>query len=279
MPPASPVSRSIRLLFRLGRRRSGFEGKDWSASIVPDEGSPIFFVDGFASSSSRIVTSFSEYIPWLEDLDHSYITHSDRLHGFSYSRPGKHYGPRNTNIQLKGRARVLFRRYAPSAGRESTYVAFSFGGPLTLIGLLEAMELRPDVHEARTVTKLTCPLVVLVQPALCLSNLYLASAAATPSLRRPTPVREFLVDGETLWQRFLECLARLHAREVRVVLLYWSSDVVLSFSEDQLSQIREQGAVTEELDLTFEKGLDPFEEHCLVRSHIKTQERLAFYLS
>ena len=246
---------------------------------MPTLGDAILFIDGLGSSSSRISTRFmgreSEYVPWLPSVP-AQLTQSEERCGFSYARPGKHYGPRTTNIPLDGRGRVLFRRYAPTLGRRTTYVAFSFGCPLTVLGLGEAMT--TPISPGTVVSEETCPTVVLVQPAFALTSLYLESARATEARHTPTPLRQYLRSQARLWAEQLAVIGDLTTRRVRVVIVYWRGDRVLSFDDEMIAQLQAKGAITDEQEVIFPAGLDPFQEHCMVRSHDVITKRIFYYL-
>jgi hypothetical protein len=204
----------IRLLLRMLQRTKGYRGGDWKESLPPPLVAPlVVVVDGLATCSTRLYGRD----PWLVTVRSRARSAGKRATfcGFSYSEPGKHYGPPNTRITFAEIPRI-FRPYEPDVLHQPTYLCFSLGADIVVEGLTSILaannlKCRPDSIR-----------VVLVQPAFGLTPPYLAAAAQVGTL--PAPLSELVTDAAAIRKRLVSGVASMVARGVDVTALYWSGD-------------------------------------------------------
>lgn len=255
--------RIVRLLVFLLRRQGQFAGKDWSAGVLPPSGTTYLAIDGLGTSSYSEQTPFRTFTPWIED--HSFTTMvSDlpgRLHGFSYSSYGKHYGPNHTDITLRGRAADLFVPYAPSfsSAQRVVYVAFSIGGAVAGLGLGDVIG-----RQRQTVTaidKRALPMLLLVQPALVLTAGYQEVLDRAGSVGLPAVLRELLDLGDELLEMFVDAIQLCVDAGINVTLIFWPHDQVLAYPASFRERLEQAGATIRQVDYPPDRDQDPFLEH------------------
>lgn len=259
--PNARASRIIRILLRLLQRRYGFYGESWPESIMPPSGEVHVVVDGLASTSSNS----GSYVPWFDQVAGSieHLASNGVVIGFSYSQPGRHYGPPETNIALLTYAEQLFRPYVPTLehGQKVTYIGFSLGASLIAIGLgafLEQIEQEADRRLGDSV-----PALIMVQPALALGEAYL-EAAQSADEELPAVIGEFSLIGEKVQTRLVTCLAAIVGAGIPVFLVHWPGDRFAIYPEELMAQIQSVGVTRVPVTPHDIPDGDEFLQHCRI---------------
>lgn len=261
MPDDSPATRIIRILLRWLRRRSDYRGEPWPGSNFPSAGSIYLVSDGLASSS----TPSPQYTPWLDHLRNTIesIAPNSIVRGFSYSRPGVHYGPPATDMALLNYSSHRFRPYAPALDpqQQVTYAGFSLGASLFALGLGEYLkEVRqPGAHLS---VGQFVPALLMVQPALALAETYIEAAKDFDEL--PAVIEEFMIHGSSVQQQLLDSIQTIIAGGTRVFLVYWPRDEFTVYPPTLMNNLENLGVSLRPVSLSGTPVGDPFAQHCRI---------------
>jgi len=263
----------IRLLYRLISRDTRHSGEDWPRSVLPLLGHTYVVADGLGTYSHQTLTpTGGQLVPWLEIIE-PLIQQADpaaNICGFSYTSPGKHYGPVSTDVPLRGRGQVVFRPYAPTSAttQHIIYVGFSRGAVLLPLGLcaMPAGRVEPLADSV--------PAIVLIQPAVELQAAYLPTTEDYTVAQVPASANELLIDGALLRAEFTDCLGGAIAGGVKVFVRYWPHDRFLAYPDDFIERLRATGVDVDTIDIPPTPGVNPFIEHARVSENPATLQQL-----
>lgn len=273
--------RIIRILFSLLRRRSGYEGKLWLESDFSRSrfGFTCLVADGLASSSTP--SALRDYTPLLDILRPTISNAMPNaiLRAFSYSHPGVHYGPPNTDVALLFETSRLFRPYAPTLQPEQQviYIGFSMGADLLALGLGERLarfkQTSPDSSSA-----LFVPALILLQPALALGVPYLRAAQEMDVQSVPPVITAFLQYGSLLQDRLVDSLRMIISAGTQVFMIYWPEDQFTAYLPELRNRLGGIGVLPKPFSFTPDPQQDAFTQHCQVASQLALRQKLSIVL-
>lgn len=255
----------------------------WKESILPPSGILYLAADGLGSSSTS--QEFSKVTPWIEVVKPIIEEVDPRAaaYGFSYYRPGFHYGPENTLISLLVDTPTLFQSYASSfdTNQVITYLGFSLGASLLTLGLGQFIIGLGQQTIAGQISKFV-PALIMVQPAIALADSYVEAAKKVDERKLRGPLAEFLTDGTLVQSRFMECVQAMVSGGVKVYMIYWERDQFIAYPQTVLDRMRQLKVVFRPLHLNLPVTTDPFkqfQQHCDVAHHDETRKEIRAVLA
>jgi pimeloyl-ACP methyl ester carboxylesterase len=236
-------------------KKPGSSGLLWGDSSFPlDDGLPVWVIaDGFCSAgpSLRILGKevsnlFYSYKPLIDLVD-------QKSCAFSYFQPsrmsGFSYGPRNTTKSLEEAVVLIAPYLARHPHQKVTYIGFSLGGLLLLVGLAAALSL--SVITAEQVGGL-----IMVQPPLHIANAAAPLATVTAiangdasaegerirssrvnDVRSQAPIKDF-VDRRSEVEALVSSSAGVVAGTVRTVAVVWEGDQFAPYEPTMTSRLQ-----------------------------------------
>lgn len=271
--------RIIRILLCLLRRRSGYEGKPWLESDFPHSGFTCLVADGLASSSTP--SPLRHFVPLLDVLG---PTIRDAMpiairRGFSYSQPGLHYGPPNTDISLLFETSRLFRPYAPTLQPEQQviYIGFSMGADLLALGLGERLAQFQQTPPGSSTAPFV-PALILLQPALALGISYLKAAQELDVQSIPPIITAFIQYGSLLKDRLVDSLQTIISCGTQVFMIYWPEDQFAVYPTELRTRLEGTGVSLKPFSFTPDPQQDAFTQHCQVASQLALRHELSIVL-
>ena len=201
---------------------SGGKRVPWDLARCRERPPNYVFVDGLASegSDSSPPILFRELRPVVASA-----APEAHLCCLSWSRYGSAYAKHNTNRDLVGRwPRDLTAPYLRAASEKGiTFIAFSVGCPLTVLGLSRQPDRLAAVRQ-----------VILVQPAFTVresaaTNLQSLVEAPEVRLALPQPAEQ-VIDPEYGFVQLIDTALQAVAQQTDVSVVYWADDPFLDFA-------------------------------------------------
>lgn len=247
----------LRALRSILGRESERVNEHWPDGCLPP-GDAIVIADGLASRSY----SLGEWTSWLEILRPLLAPGiAATTRGFSYSLPCAHYGPKSTDRTIDS-AIVMSQNYVRfgESHAATTYVGFSLGAALLLVGVGERLEAVRGDYAA------LIPCVILLQPALAIHDEYADAAQAMLEDGEDVPaiLVELLESEDETQDRMVQAARALVNAGTRVVIIYWAGDEFLAYPTVLLQRLSDAGVtILSPLNLS-QVNVNPFVAHCEV---------------
>lgn len=282
--PGNPVQVIADIMAKYPQDRRPLE--QWSDGKLCSFGNCYLVADG--------IGTFSRFKSWLatlrKELKKSELYNCadfiNNSRGVSYSRYGYHYLPGATNITIPQDCARIVKPYVvlrsiwvrdrPHARRHNmrhrarrrnlslSYIAFSLGGPVVVLGVASHLRNKLKLRKIKS--------LILVQPAFRLHRQTIKYAGELELTPIPTPINNFIFNRNIITSELNEAIEELARHHIPMTMIYWEGDRFISYKEedrnpgdkDFMKTLREAGVKIIKIDEDNRKpdlDKDALEEH------------------